>query len=335
MTNRNLAFVGSALLAGGLFIPIITLPIVGGVNLFNNGSNVPALALLALAALTAALALKERLRETIWPGAAAAIVLTYLFVRLQYALSTMRAELERGLDGNPFAGIARTAAQTIQLQWGWLVLGAGAGLILYAGFNARRGHVEEEEAPGDHVGRYVAIASILLLLVGPGLDAYRSFAGGQTPPAPTASASERPSLDDPIRGSPTPARASREEADYIAQNLRLYDFNARYFESYEGRRPGVRFKIKNNGPRTLNRVKVRVVFMDGDGNPIGEEEYDPVFVSEYSFGDNDTPLRPNYIWQQEPNRFFTASSIPSEWAEGRATATITDIEFAPAEGEGR
>jgi hypothetical protein len=130
----------------------------------------------------------------------------------------------------------------------------------------------------------------------------------------------------------SPKGPTNEEAAYIRDHLRLYDIDAKYFDSMlDGRVPGVRFKIKNEGNRTLNEVAVRVVFYDANDKPIAEEEYHPVLVTELSFGDNNSPLRPNYIWQDEPGKFYTAKSVPSEWKAGKVTATITDIEFGPNE----
>jgi hypothetical protein len=40
-------------------------------------------------------------------------------------------------------------------------------------------------------------------------------------------------------------------------------------------------------------VTVRVYFLDGSGRRIGEKEFSPVLVTEFSFDDN-TPLRPGY-----------------------------------------
>jgi hypothetical protein len=126
-------------------------------------------------------------------------------------------------------------------------------------------------------------------------------------------------------------QASREQANYISKSLKVYDLRARYYDSMlDGRVPGVDFKIKNNGNRTLNSVTVRVVFQDKNGNPIAEEEYYPVLVTSSGIGDNNTPLRPNYIWQQESGQFYAAKKVPNEWEPGRATATITEIEFADA-----
>lgn len=118
-----------------------------------------------------------------------------------------------------------------------------------------------------------------------------------------------------------------EKQAYIA-NVVLYDLAARRYESYLDKNiPGVEFKLRNNGDRTLKRVQVTVYFRDASGAVIAEEDYTPVLVTEFSFGDN-KPLRPNYIWQLEHGKFYKAESVPTEWEEGSVAAKITDIEFA-------
>jgi hypothetical protein len=122
---------------------------------------------------------------------------------------------------------------------------------------------------------------------------------------------------------------AEQKASYIANNIDLYDFEARYMDSIlDGRVPGVEFKLKNNGDKVLNQVEVTVYFQDAAGNTIAEEDFYPVLVTDYSFSGDRKPLKPGYVWQQENGRFYSAKSVPSEWAEGRATAKITDIEFA-------
>jgi hypothetical protein len=124
---------------------------------------------------------------------------------------------------------------------------------------------------------------------------------------------------------------SDKKRDYL-KNLEIYDFKARYYETYlENRTPGVEFKIKNNGTETLEMVKVTVYFKDAQGNTIAEENYTPVLVSSFSLSDN-KPLKPNYIWQLERGKFYTAKSVPSEWKEGAAEIRITDLRF---EGESK
>jgi hypothetical protein len=333
MTNRNLALGGAALLIVGLFCPIVTLPFLGNVNLFNDGSNLVALSILALAVISGAMAVNTREKDVFWPGIAAGVVLAYQFATLQYRLSQMRSNMA-DLEGNPFAGVAKAAAGTVQLQWGWLILALGVGLLIYASVKERRAAEQSLFGTDDGPARTVAAVAVVIAASIIGWTMFKSFGGisadNAIPMADGASAFSGSAANIPGTESDGP---STEEATYIRDNLNLYDLETKYFDSMlDGRVPGVDFKIKNNGNRTLNRVKVKVVFQDEQGKPIAEEEYSPVWVVENSYSsDNNTPLRPNYIWQNENGHFYNAKSVPSEWAEGKATATITDIEFGPGQ----
>jgi len=80
--------------------------------------------------------------------------------------------------------------------------------------------------------------------------------------------------------------------------------------------------IRNLGNRTLNKVEIIIYFLDKDGMPIFEETYSPVWVSEYSFGTSNKPLKPNYS-----RRFgYSIDDVPSDWAK-KIKAEITDIRF--------
>ena len=119
-----------------------------------------------------------------------------------------------------------------------------------------------------------------------------------------------------------------EKLDYIRTSLQLYDFTAQYRESVlDGKVPGVAFKLRNLGDKALSLVEVTVYFKDSNGIVIAEETYHPVLVSGFNL-ENSRPLKPSYIWQLERGQFYAAKKVPSEWKEGAAVATITDIEFA-------
>lgn len=118
---------------------------------------------------------------------------------------------------------------------------------------------------------------------------------------------------------------NQARADYI-HLVKIYDFTAKYYDSIaDGKVPGVEFKLRNTGDRTLRKVDVLVLFKDREGVTISEEHYYPVLVSEFS---SDPPLRPGYIWQMERDRFLAAKKVPSEWAEGFADARVIDVEFS-------
>lgn len=130
-----------------------------------------------------------------------------------------------------------------------------------------------------------------------------------------------------IKETESEIKAFKEKQDYI-KNVRLYDLKAKYYTTYlDERVPGVEFKIKNKGKRTLKEVEVTVYFKDAKGNVIAEETYHPVLVSKFSFRRNNKPLKPNYIWQLERGKFYKAESVPDEWKEGAVSAKITNIEF--------
>ncbi len=120
---------------------------------------------------------------------------------------------------------------------------------------------------------------------------------------------------------------SFEERQTYLRNVELYDLRAKYYKTYLGEVPGVEFKLKNEGNRTLKEVEVTVYFKDATGTIIAEEVYHPVLVTEYSLSGNGKPLKPNYIWQMERGHFYEAESVPTEWKEGDVSAKITDIEF--------
>jgi hypothetical protein len=80
--------------------------------------------------------------------------------------------------------------------------------------------------------------------------------------------------------------------------------------------------IRNLGNRTLNKVDIIIYFLDKDGMPIFEETYSPVWVSEYSFGVSNKPLKPNYS-----RRFgYSIEDVPPDWAK-KVRAEITEILF--------
>jgi len=170
---------------------------------------------------------------------------------------------------------------------------------------------------------------LLALLVGPDRPS-RPEATETAFPAPGAqSVSSR--AGDIVRpgreGSVDPDRSAQERADYI-KLVHLYDLKAKYYTSVLNERaPGVEFKLRNTGQRTLSKVKVTVYFRDAGGNVIAEEDYHPVLLSEFSMRPS-KPLKPGYVWQIERGKFYQAKDVPTEWQEGNVQAMVTEVDFA-------
>lgn len=119
-----------------------------------------------------------------------------------------------------------------------------------------------------------------------------------------------------------------EKMGYM-DKVQITEFSTQRIDTYLKKgTPAVRIALKNTGDRSLDQVKVIVYFKNKDGNTIFEEDFYPVSVSKYSFGGNNKPLKPGYVQEMEKDKYYTIESQLSEWAEGKATAKITDIKFS-------
>lgn len=129
--KQMLGLIGSLILFVGVFTPIISLPIVGSMNYFQNGKG-DGVIVLALAIVSLILTLTKRYRGLWFTGISSLAVMIFTFVNFQVRMSDMQTQMESQLSGNPFRGIADMAMQSVQIQWGWAVLIVGAGLVIAA-----------------------------------------------------------------------------------------------------------------------------------------------------------------------------------------------------------
>lgn len=145
-----------------------------------------------------------------------------------------------------------------------------------------------------------------------------------------------PSTNTNISGKRKEGNSLKKKSDELKrvyiENITLYDIEADYHETYLDKNvPGVTFKLKNEGSRTLKEVEVTVYFKDKSGVIIFEEDFYPILAG--GLIRRGKPLKPGYIWQQERNRFYKVESVPDEWEAGSVEAKITNIEFAEVEQE--
>jgi hypothetical protein len=128
-TKQLLSVLGSILLFVGVFTPLISIPIVGSFNYFQNGKG-DGIFILALAVVSLILALTSHY-EWLWlTGGGSLAVLTFTFVQFQLMRQQMLSMMDKDLVGNPFAGLAQLAVNSVQIQWGWALLLVGVGMVL-------------------------------------------------------------------------------------------------------------------------------------------------------------------------------------------------------------
>jgi hypothetical protein len=114
-----------------------------------------------------------------------------------------------------------------------------------------------------------------------------------------------------------------DKKSYIP-NIQITEFVAKRIDTHSDKNvPAVRIGLKNNGNKTLVRVKAVVYFKDASGQVIYEEDFYPVS----KFGANKKPLKPNYVYEMRTGQYSIVKSPLSDWVEGEAYIEITDISF--------
>ena len=85
---------------------------------------------LILAAISLILVLLKKFKGLWFTGLGSMAIMTFTFINFQMALTNTKIQMETDLAGNPFRGIADMAMQSVQIQWGWVLLIIGAVLVI-------------------------------------------------------------------------------------------------------------------------------------------------------------------------------------------------------------
>jgi hypothetical protein len=124
MNRQVVGFIGAAALGLGVFMPLVSMPIVGTINYFNNGRGDGIIVLVL--ALVAALLVGIKRYGWLWIVALASLgLIGYSYMNVSASITLMKVQLE--LEKNPFAGLVN-----VQMQWGWGVLLLGVILLCVA-----------------------------------------------------------------------------------------------------------------------------------------------------------------------------------------------------------
>lgn len=121
--------IGSAVLFVGVFTPIVSIPLMGNLNYFQNGKG-DGVIILVLAIISFILVLLKKFKGLWFTGIGSVAIMIFTFINFQIALSSSKMQIETELSGNPFRGIADMAMQSVQIQWGWALLIVGAIFVI-------------------------------------------------------------------------------------------------------------------------------------------------------------------------------------------------------------
>lgn len=122
--------VAAAVMALGAFCPIVHLPIVGSMNYVMGGRGDGIYVVGCFAAIV--LLILNGYRRT--TGILAAVALFLMLTALiQFSVKLSQAHAGLRKDNGPFSGLGEIIAQSIGLEWGWLLMIGGAlGVVVLA-----------------------------------------------------------------------------------------------------------------------------------------------------------------------------------------------------------
>jgi hypothetical protein len=136
--GQRLGLLGCVLMAVGVFAPLVRIPIFGEINYFYNGRG-DGIYVLGLAGISLLLVMK-RWYGWLWvTGGASMGMIVYSFYRFTIGMADLETELasqyagDGGLFDELASSLSEALIESVQLQWGWLPLFAGALLLLVAG----------------------------------------------------------------------------------------------------------------------------------------------------------------------------------------------------------
>jgi len=150
-TKQLLGVFGSVTLFLGVFAPIISVPVLGSMNYFQNGKG-DGVVVLILAAASLVLTLTRAYRGLWVTGFLSLGMMSFTFVSFQNRLAQMHEQMDRRLGDNPFRGLAELAVGSVQLQWGWAVLVVGAIIVIAAAAMPEAAVVPQALAPRTQTG---------------------------------------------------------------------------------------------------------------------------------------------------------------------------------------
>lgn len=132
MNNKQIfGYIGSIILFISVFVPLVSLPIVGSLNYLHNGQG-DGVIILVLAIASFFFVFINQFKLLWFTGGISMALTSLTFITFQSKISGIKEQMESELSGNPFRGLADMAVQSIQLQWGWALLILGSGLLIAA-----------------------------------------------------------------------------------------------------------------------------------------------------------------------------------------------------------
>lgn len=296
-TRQLVGLAGAIVLFVGVFMPIISVPVAGSMNYFQNGKGDGTI-IIGLAIASTILSLSRRYIGLWLTGAAALGLLAFSYLNLQAHLTGAQEAMGVELADNPFKGLGDIMLQSVQLQWGWALLVIGS--LLLVGAAALKSEFRPTDNTPQRVNRVVpAMSAVLLAVLIGGSAVYAQHEKTQMLNEAKAKAAKeteakRQQQDVEQKAEATQQQATQAEDQAKQDALNHLTLGTWSWESTEYSRALVG-TIRNDSDRTINFVSVNFNLLDKDGNKVGTTD------------DNIASLNPGENWKFKASVFQDAA----------------------------
>jgi hypothetical protein len=127
-TRKIVGLIGSGVLILGVFLPLVSMPMVGTINYYNNGKG-DGVGIVIFALISIVLIFLNKLRGLAITGILSLSLTLYTFTEIQSQIAGLKTELLEAPNGFAQA-IGQLAYNSFQIEWGFAVLLLGTLALL-------------------------------------------------------------------------------------------------------------------------------------------------------------------------------------------------------------
>ncbi|MDH0032005.1 MULTISPECIES: zinc ribbon domain-containing protein [unclassified Acinetobacter] len=134
LTKQQLmGLIGALLLFIGVFMPVASLPIMGPVTMLVGG-NIDGYLILGLSIVSIIVIFMHQFRALLLTGGISLAILLFKLYQFISKFRDAKKEVVSSLEGNPFASMAGTLIDSVQIQFGWAVLVVASVILIFSVF---------------------------------------------------------------------------------------------------------------------------------------------------------------------------------------------------------
>lgn len=140
--QQTIGVVGALLLFIGVFMPVANIPIMGTINMLASANGY---VIIGLSIVSIIVVFMRQFRALALTGGISLVILLFMLYRFVSIFHSTKKEMATTLKDNPFAGLAHTIVDSVQLQSGWAVLVVASLILIFTAFYAEDEILREDK----------------------------------------------------------------------------------------------------------------------------------------------------------------------------------------------